>query len=248
MIATLALTPVRDRTAQLLPAGAVAGLAIVWDGDELVALRRTSDSPASGVSPKNLGCSPMADWSLEGTEFERIVIAQGEHGRSIYCDAVSSWRLLTASALNGLGARALAIAVDYVKERKAFGVPIGWFQSVRHRLADCAVASDGSALLAYEGAWCDDLGESRAQEVAAMAFSSPAKRPFARVERHCSFTEVTVSLWSTTSRCFFAERRRGRWPSVTFDASIESSATISSRSLMETSKGLAGRADGLRFR
>ena len=89
MIATLALTPMRERTARLLPAGAVAGVALVWDGDELVALRRTSDSPVSGVSPKNFGCSPIADWSLESTEFERIVIAQGEHGRSIYSDAVS---------------------------------------------------------------------------------------------------------------------------------------------------------------
>lgn len=210
MIATLALTPMRERTARLLPAGAVAGVALVWDTDELVALRRTSDSPVSGVSPKNFGCSPIADWSLESNEFERIVIAQGEHGRSIYSDAVSLWRLLTAAALNGLGARALAIAVDYVKERRAFGVPIGWFQAVRHRLADAVVAGDGSALLAYEAAWCDDLGESRAQEVAAMAFIFASETAFRTCREALQFHGGYGVTLEYDIQMFF--RRAKAWP------------------------------------
>jgi alkylation response protein AidB-like acyl-CoA dehydrogenase len=177
-VATLALAPVREGVARLVPAGAVAGIALVWDGDELVALRRASGSLPPHVSPRNFGCSPIADWSLDDADIERIVLADGENGRCLYSDALSSWRLLTAAALNGLGARALAIAVDYVKERKAFGVPIGWFQSVRHRLADAVVAGDGSALLAFEAAWSDDVNDPRAHQLAAMAFIFASETTF----------------------------------------------------------------------
>ena len=52
-----------------------------------------------------------------------------------------------------MGARALEIGVEYVKERHAFGVPIGSFQAVAHGLADAATGVDGGGLLAREAAW-----------------------------------------------------------------------------------------------
>jgi alkylation response protein AidB-like acyl-CoA dehydrogenase len=58
-----------------------------------------------------------------------------------------------------------------VKERKAWGVPIGSFQAVAHRLADSATALDGARLLAYEAAWAQQEEPQRAAELAAMAFA-----------------------------------------------------------------------------
>jgi len=45
--------------------------------------------------------------------------------------------LAAAAQLVGLGHGMLAMTVDYVKERKQFGVPVGSFQAVKHQLADC---------------------------------------------------------------------------------------------------------------
>ena len=45
--------------------------------------------------------------------------------------------LAAAAQLLGLGHRMLVLTVDYVKERKQFGVPVGSVQAVKHQLADC---------------------------------------------------------------------------------------------------------------
>ena len=44
--------------------------------------------------------------------------------------------LAAAAQLVGLGQRMLDMTVDYVKERRQFGVPVGSFQAVKHQLAD----------------------------------------------------------------------------------------------------------------
>ena len=44
--------------------------------------------------------------------------------------------LAAAAQLVGLGRGMLTMTVDYVKERKQFGVPVGSFQAVKHQLAD----------------------------------------------------------------------------------------------------------------
>jgi alkylation response protein AidB-like acyl-CoA dehydrogenase len=209
-IATLVLAPVRERVARLVPAGAVAEVAILLDGDELVALRRRSGSRPHVPSPKNLGCSPIADWSLDDEGLERSVLAVGVSARDIYGDAVSTWRLLTAAALNGLAARALEIAVDYVKERKAFGVPIGTFQSVRHRLADLAVAGDGSTLLAYEAAWASENDQGEAQRLSKMAFIFASETAFRTCREALQFHGGYGVTLEYDIQLFF--RRAKAWP------------------------------------
>ena len=78
--------------------------------------------------------------------------------------------ILMAGALVGIGARSLEIGVEYVKERKAFGVPIGSFQAVSHGLADAATALDGGTLLAREAAWSAEVEPARTPELGPLAF------------------------------------------------------------------------------
>jgi alkylation response protein AidB-like acyl-CoA dehydrogenase len=99
------------------------------------------------------------------------VLASGDAAREAFDAAVDDFLMLGAAALAGIGARALEIGVEYVKERKAWDVPIGSFQSVAHRLADSAAALGGAQLLAYEAAWAVDAEPARASELAAMAFA-----------------------------------------------------------------------------
>jgi alkylation response protein AidB-like acyl-CoA dehydrogenase len=62
------------------------------------------------------------------------------------------WRVaLAAEALGAMDA-ALRFTVGYVTQRRQFRRPIGSFQAVQHRLADCAVEVEGARWLAYEAA------------------------------------------------------------------------------------------------
>jgi alkylation response protein AidB-like acyl-CoA dehydrogenase len=62
------------------------------------------------------------------------------------------WRV--ALAVEALGAMdaALRFTVRHLTQREQFGRPIGSFQAVQHRLADCAVQLEGARWLAYEAA------------------------------------------------------------------------------------------------
>ena len=48
---------------------------------------------------------------------------------------------------------ALALTIDYLKQRRQFGRAIASFQAVQHRLAECAVMVEGARWLAFEAAW-----------------------------------------------------------------------------------------------
>jgi alkylation response protein AidB-like acyl-CoA dehydrogenase len=53
----------------------------------------------------------------------------------------------------GLAQKALDISLDYVKERIAFGHPIGAFQAIQHRCADMLIDLDTSRFAAHQAAW-----------------------------------------------------------------------------------------------
>ena len=168
-VATTAPHPVLRRhgaaagIARLVPAGAVAGLVLVREGAQLRALR---PDPVPVPVP-NLASLPLADVPADGGE----VLLTGPGALEAFETAVDEWLLLTASALVGLSASALALAVGYAGERTAFGKPIGAFQGIAHRLADVATGIDGARVLVHEAAWSADEGLAAAAERACMAFA-----------------------------------------------------------------------------
>jgi alkylation response protein AidB-like acyl-CoA dehydrogenase len=187
---TIALSPPRDGRLRLVPAGAVAEIVVALDGDRLIAVRRQPGSahhrahhrrPHAEPAP-NFGSSPLADWPLDAGDL--IVLASGPRAVRLYADGVSLWQLLTAAALGGLRSAALELGVSYVKARQAFGVIIGSFQAIQHRLADVVVAGDGARLLVYEAAWARDTGQPEAAVLASMAFLFGADCAF-RTTREC---------------------------------------------------------------
>lgn len=58
-----------------------------------------------------------------------------------------------AAQLVGLTRRMLDMTVEYVAERRQFGVPIGTFQAVKHHLADARIALEFARPLVYRAAW-----------------------------------------------------------------------------------------------
>lgn len=66
--------------------------------------------------------------------------------------ARNHWRLALSAELVGTMDAALDCTVEYVSNRRQFGVPIGSFQAVKHRLAGCKVLVEGARWLTYEAA------------------------------------------------------------------------------------------------
>jgi alkylation response protein AidB-like acyl-CoA dehydrogenase len=162
-LVTLAVRGATGGRAGLVPAAAVADDAIVLDGDRLLLV--ALEGARSAV--ENLGSMPLADVDVAGG----TVLAEGDAARDAVEAALDDWLALSAAALVGVGARALEIGVDYVKQRTAWGVPIGSFQAISHRLADAATALDGARLLALEAAWSSTEQPERHRELAALSFA-----------------------------------------------------------------------------
>ncbi len=122
--------------------GAHARTLLLSDGDEA----RIVEVGAGAASPvkSNFGY-PMGRVELPAGAGESLGPGSGPRLRNW-------WRLaLAAEAVGAMGA-ALDVTIDYVEGRRQFGRAIGSFQAVQHRLAQCAVAKEGSRWLTYEAA------------------------------------------------------------------------------------------------
>lgn len=64
-----------------------------------------------------------------------------------------AWRIALAAEFAGAAQAAVDFTVDYVKLRKVFGHPVGTFQSVQHRLAQCWQIARAAHFIALRAAW-----------------------------------------------------------------------------------------------
>jgi alkylation response protein AidB-like acyl-CoA dehydrogenase len=102
---------------------------------------------------------PMGRLHVSQDRGESLGRGSGERLRSL-------WRLALAAETVGTMAACLEVTLDYVKRRRQFGRAIGSFQAVQHRLAQCAVALEGSRWLVYEAASQDAPIEAAATAAA----------------------------------------------------------------------------------
>ncbi|MFN8559496.1 MAG: acyl-CoA dehydrogenase family protein [Dehalococcoidia bacterium] len=66
--------------------------------------------------------------------------------------------VMACALITGATRHQLETAVEYAKNRVAFGRPIGTFQSIAHTLADMVIWVDGGELLTNEALWRMDMG------------------------------------------------------------------------------------------
>jgi alkylation response protein AidB-like acyl-CoA dehydrogenase len=69
-------------------------------------------------------------------------------------------RVALACEAAGLIQAAIDSTVDHLSQRKQFGRPLGSFQALRHRMAECAVLAGGVKLLALKAAATGDEGDA----------------------------------------------------------------------------------------
>jgi alkylation response protein AidB-like acyl-CoA dehydrogenase len=80
--------------------------------------------------------------------------------------------------------RLLEMTVDYVSQRRQFGVPLGSFQAVQHGLADCAIAAVECETMARRAARALQEGSPDAGRFSALAFVQ-GTTGFVKVARRC---------------------------------------------------------------
>jgi acyl-CoA dehydrogenase len=92
----------------------------------------------------------------------------GEQGRGWYTllRTLDEERILCAAMYVGITAAALEQALQYARERTAFGRPIGAYQAVQHPLADTAAELEQIRLLTAKAAWLQSEGRDCATEAA----------------------------------------------------------------------------------
>lgn len=92
----------------------------------------------------------------------------GEQGRGWYTllHSLDEERILCAAMYVGITAAALEQALQYAKDRNAFGRPIGAFQAVQHPLAEMATELEQIRLLTAKAAWLQSQGMDCATEAA----------------------------------------------------------------------------------
>ena len=94
--------------------------------------------------------------------------------------------LLLLARAHGAARRSFELVVDYAKERKQFGQPIGRFQAIQHKLANNLIALEGVRLTLEHAGEAHDLGAApwRYGAHAALAFGADALRQVVLETQH----------------------------------------------------------------
>ena len=83
-------------------------------------------------------------------------IGEDGFGFKFAMKTLTGGRIGIASQALGIAGGAYELALQYSKERKAFGVPICQHQAIQFKLADMATEIEAARLLCYKAAWMKD--------------------------------------------------------------------------------------------
>jgi alkylation response protein AidB-like acyl-CoA dehydrogenase len=101
--------------------------------------------------------------------YGRVSTSDGEALDGDVYDGLGRALVAVSAELLGISQRALDLTIEYVKERKQFGVPVGSFQAVQHRAAQMLLDTEGGRGAVYYAAWAAGGAPERLKEAAAMA-------------------------------------------------------------------------------
>ena len=175
-----------DGVKPAVPGGCAADVALVWalsdSGVVLVAadLAGASRKPVDSYDNSRL----YADLSFAGTP--ATLIASGDAARALALDVLGRMAVVTAHEQVGGAEALLYIARDYALTRKAFGQPIGAFQSIKHRIAEMyGFVEVARANCIHAAASADNLGGTDAFLTAAADARISATEAYDTNSRDC---------------------------------------------------------------
>jgi alkylation response protein AidB-like acyl-CoA dehydrogenase len=101
--------------------------------------------------------------------FARVRADGGEPLGGAPGDAMDRVAAAVAAELVGVAQRTMEMAVDYARERKQFGRPIGSYQAVSHQCAEMLLQTEGARSTTYWAGWCADAEPETLPLAASMA-------------------------------------------------------------------------------
>jgi Acyl-CoA dehydrogenase, C-terminal domain len=181
-----------------------------------IVLADGADAPSLAIPTETsegicLRVLPVADAELHAVAgidpdggVSRVVAGSGGTavpvGREAWEAAVAVGSLAVAAELLGVSGAMLDLAVAHVRDRHQFGVPIGSFQAVQHRLADVAIDLEAARAVGVT-AWLDPEG------LVCAAARAAAGLAFETANRHCH--QVLGAMGSTWEHPLHRYQRRG---------------------------------------
>jgi alkylation response protein AidB-like acyl-CoA dehydrogenase len=122
---------------------------------------RTADGVSVGRLDKKMGVKGVdtGELLLDGVRVPAESVIGEIGGFRLAMLGLNSMRPIVAARGIGLAEGALMYAVDYVKERSAFGRTIADFQGIQWKIAELAAEIEAARLLTYRAAWMADRGE-----------------------------------------------------------------------------------------
>jgi len=87
------------------------------------------------------------------------LLGEEDKGWYLILDTLNPERMSFSAASGGIGLLAIKTAVEYAKQRKVFGVPIGSYQALQFPMAEAKAKIEASRLLNYRAAWLYDKGQ-----------------------------------------------------------------------------------------
>ncbi|HEV3048626.1 MAG TPA: acyl-CoA dehydrogenase family protein [Solirubrobacteraceae bacterium] len=154
-----ALASAADGTAGLVVGGAEAGVIVLIEEDgsgRLVSAEDAEVTPIDAIDPTRSAARVSApDGAGEPLE-------QG-------CPGLGRALVAVSAELVGVSERALEMTVEYVKDRKQFGTPVGAYQAVSHRCAQMLLDTERARSATAQAAWSADANPDGLAEAAAMA-------------------------------------------------------------------------------
>lgn len=131
------------------------------------------------LAKRGLGASPMSSVYLDGCPVspECLIGAEGQ-GSLIFQASMQAERACIVAGWLGAMTRRLEEVVQFARERRQFGRPIGSNQALAHRIAKMKLRLEAARLLVYQACWLLDRGRDAAlaSSLAKLAVSDAAIR------------------------------------------------------------------------
>jgi alkylation response protein AidB-like acyl-CoA dehydrogenase len=148
---------VRGDEAKLVPDGDGAELIVLCSADGVAVVERSAAE-----------VEPVA--TMDSTRrYARVRAGGGEALEGEAGPGIGAGLLALSAELTGVAQRAMEMAVEYARDRKQFGRPIGSYQAVSHRCAQMLLETEGARSATYYGAWTADAEPASLELAASMA-------------------------------------------------------------------------------
>jgi alkylation response protein AidB-like acyl-CoA dehydrogenase len=136
-----------------------------------------TDSPGFSVArtDRKMGVRgvPTANIVFDNVRVPRELLLGGEEGRGFTHAmlTLNTCRPVVGARGVGLAEGAMTYALDYARQRHAFGKPIADLQAIQFMFADMAIQIEAARLLVYQGAWLVDQGKYQREHAALLSIA-----------------------------------------------------------------------------